>query len=54
MLMVQIMADCFICGHPLFLRHLRSVFEFKQILSQTVSRQLPFPAPQLLTIPPGC
>ncbi len=29
---VQITADCFICGHPIFLRHLRSIFNFKQSL----------------------
>jgi len=31
-LIVQIIADCFICGHPVFLRHLRSIFNFKQLL----------------------
>jgi len=31
-LIVQITADCFICGHPVFLRHLRSIFNFKQLL----------------------
>ncbi len=30
---VQIIADCFICGHPIFLRHLRSIFNFKQSLT---------------------
>jgi len=35
-LIVQIIADCFICGHPVFLRHLRSVFIFKTASHQRI------------------
>jgi len=34
-LIVQIIADCFICGHPVFLRHLRSGLILKQLLRFT-------------------
>ncbi len=29
---VQIIADCFICGHPIFLSHLRSIFNLNSLL----------------------
>ncbi len=52
---MQIIADCFICGHPIFLRHLRSIFNFKQSLRNTLIRfQLDHPAAFSHSgVPPG-